>query len=179
MNAGDLLLLFVRWAHGIAAISWVGGGIFYFLVLRPIFHQPENQSTGLQKSIGKEFGHLINSCMIILLLSGVIMTLERLTSPYTDTRYVVVLSIKISIAFAMFWIVRSIHRSRSRVSASSNLPLSNEHLAQRSGSHRVLSWTRKTTKIAMSVNVVLVLGILVFLLADLLAVIYEINIIEK
>lgn len=178
MNLGDVLLLIVRWAHGLAALAWIGGGIFYLLVLRPVLRQSEHAST-IRRSIGKEFGQLIKSCMIILILSGVIMTLERLTSPYIDTRYVLVLLIKIFIAFTMFWLVRFNNRKRSYAVDQFDLTRSDSFPIEKSAPMGLLIWTKRATRVVSGVNTILVLGILVFLLADLLAVIYESNITRR
>ena len=35
MSLNDVLFLVMRWLHNIAAVAWVGGGIYYLLILRP------------------------------------------------------------------------------------------------------------------------------------------------
>ena len=35
VTLGEGVLLLIRWCHAIAAVTWVGGTLFYLLVLRP------------------------------------------------------------------------------------------------------------------------------------------------
>ena len=54
MNALDWILVAIRWAHALAAVAWVGGGIFYLMVLRPAFRR-SNGDPGASRAIGEEF----------------------------------------------------------------------------------------------------------------------------
>ena len=107
------------------------------------------------------------------------MTLERLTSPYIDTRYVLVLLFKIFIAFTMFWLVRFNNRKRSYAVDQFDPTRSDSFPIEKSAPMGLLIWTKRATRVISGVNTILVLGILVFLLADLLAVIYESNITRR
>jgi ABC-type sugar transport system permease subunit len=64
----DAFLLFIRWTHVIAAVAWVGGGIFYWVVLRPALAGDNVQST-VRRAIATEFGQLVSLCMWALVIT--------------------------------------------------------------------------------------------------------------
>ena len=54
MTFGDVFFLLIRWFHGLAAVAWVGGGIFYLMVLRPAVQQARGLPAETSRSIGVE-----------------------------------------------------------------------------------------------------------------------------
>ena len=77
MNLLDVILLLIRWIHAIAAVSWVGGGIFYLIVLKPATKNTPLDPT-IAHSIGEDFRHLVYSVMAILLVTGIILSTSKL-----------------------------------------------------------------------------------------------------
>ena len=105
MNVLDWILVAIRWAHALAAVAWVGGGIFYLLVLRPAWRR-SNGDTGVRRAIGEEFRGLVNTAIAVLLLTGVILSVSRLTHSAVTVPYVAALVIKVALALYMFYVVR-------------------------------------------------------------------------
>ena len=101
----DGLLLVLRWVHAVAAVAWVGGGIFYVLVLRPAAARSPLAAEA-RRSIGEEFRGLVHTVITVLLITGIILSASRLTGNGVSLFYVVVLGIKIALAFYMFYVVR-------------------------------------------------------------------------
>ncbi len=156
MSFTDVLLLAIRWLHAIAAVAWVGGGIFYFLVLRPSIRASASQGVPGYAEAGRRFRHLVGTAMAVLIITGAVLTISRLTSEYAGLPYVVVLAIKVGMALYMFYLAR-FHLRPGRIDEV-------DHGA---------GWVRKGYRIATGTTTVLVLGVIVFLLADILASLVE------
>ena len=161
MSVGDVFLLIVRWLHLLSAAAWVGGGLFYLLVLRPALRRTPESPTRLLAESATEFRALVNTCIVILLATGVILAFDRLTAGTTDAPYVITLGVKSALSVWMVLLVRAQQR-RNQVL---------EPYLQRTDSP-----TTTFQKIGRSVPgyyAVVVLGIVVFFLSDLLKVLFE------
>ena len=145
----DLFLLLMRWAHALAALLWIGGSLFYALVL-PAARQtsPHPEEATFFQALGREFRSWVNLCIGILVLTGAILTLARLAQGQATPPYLVVLGVKVSLALGAFLLVRSQGRRP----------------AQPGG------WARRALT---RTNLILVLGLLAFLLADVLQYLVE------
>ena len=139
-----------------AAVAWVGGGLFYLLVLRPNLSGSGEDGSGIARRVGEQFRSLVNTAIAVLLVTGTILTLSRLTSEYVGTPYIVVLAIKIVLALYMFYFVRFL-RPRTYPEEAS---VGTKRL------HRI-------TALFTGATAVLVLGVIVFLLADILRALIE------
>ena len=141
--------LIVRTAHLLAAAAWVGGSILYLAVVLPALRigglAPEVSS-----QIATLFRRMVNICIGVLLLSGAYLTFDRLTSTSLCWPYLVVLGTKIITALGMF--VLAIYLGQSNI----------RRLAKR---------TTRFSKAAP--QLMLALGILVFLLGALLNGMFE------
>ena len=164
MNVSGAFLLLVLWLHMLSATAWVGGSIFYLLVLRPTIRRVQPSSIFTAEA-AKEFRNLVGLCIVFLIITGIILTFDRLTSPYTDGRYVAILTIKITLALIMFHLARSRHaRARYRQMEPSK------------GEQRSLGAVFRRSYQAISVGTtILIIGGIVLLLADVLRIIYEVN----
>ncbi|MBI2165463.1 MAG: hypothetical protein HYU29_03545 [Chloroflexi bacterium] len=162
MTLSDGFLLVIRWLHALAAVAWVGGSLFYLMVLRPAIRRQAERAQELSQAVAAEFRTLVDLCILVLLLTGAILAFDRLSRRYTDVNYVVVLGIKVALAiwmFALAWALRRPERylvySRPSETSSKSSPL------------------RRVARLASGANLILILGILVFLLADLLKLLFE------
>ena len=161
MSAGDTFLLVVRWVHLLAAAAWIGGGLFYLLVLRPASRKAPESSRSVSVATATEFRGLVDTSILVLLATGVVLTVDRLTGGIADSPYVVTLGIKIALSMWMFLLARS--RRHPGVGAGA----ADQH-AQDPGT-RLQRFARLGTRY----NTLLILGIVVFLLSDLLKVLFE------
>jgi len=154
MNPLDWILVAMRWAHALAAVAWVGGGIFYIMVLRPILQRaPASRETN--RALGTEFRALINTAILVLLLTGVIISVARLTEDSISIAYVSVLVVKILLATYMFYVVRFLRRS----TYPEELPAGN-------------NWWDKARNGLTGTTAVLIIGLVVFGLADVLSALF-------
>ena len=141
--------LIVRTAHLLAAAAWVGGSILYLVVVLPAL-RIGGPAPEVSVQIATLYRRMVNICIGVLLLSGAYMMFDRLTSTSLGWPYLVVLGIKIIAALAMF--VLAIYLGQSNI----------RRLAKR---------TTRFSKAAP--QLMLALGILVFLLGALLNGIFE------
>ena len=106
MNVLDWILVAIRWGHALSAVAWVGGGIFYLMVLRPAIQRGNGLPAETGRAIGVEFRGLVSTAIAVLLLTGVILSVSRLTEDAVTSPYVAVLVVKIVLALYMFYVVR-------------------------------------------------------------------------
>ena len=156
MNFSDVLLLLIRWLHTLAAVAWVGGGVFYLLIVRPTLKPTADGPAEATRRLGEQFRQLVNTAIAVLVVSGTILAVNRLTSEYAGVPYVVVLAVKIGLALYMFYLVRFL-RPRT-------------YPADVSGR----AWgLQRFTRAFTGATAVLVLGVIVFLLSDILRALIE------
>ena len=155
MSVLDWILVVIRWGHAVAAVAWVGGGIFYLLVLRPAMRRASAASE-TNRTIGAEFRGLVNTAIATLLLTGVIISVARLTEDTITIAYVAVLAVKIILALYMFYIVRFLRQS--------TYP---EEPATENG------WREKARRSLTGTTAVLIIGLIVVGLADVLSALFE------
>ncbi len=155
MSVLDWILVAIRWSHALGAVAWVGGGIFYIMVWRPsVQRAPAPEQTG--RALGAEFRGLINTAIGVLLLTGVILSVARLTEDTITVAYVAVLAVKISLAFYLFYIVRFLRRR----SYPEDLPTGT-------------GWWQRLRAGLSSTTAVLIIGLVVFGMADVLSALFE------
>lgn len=126
MTFNEAFLLLIRWLHAIAAVAWVGGGLFFLLVLRPAMAASPEASGGLRRRVGEGFGSLVELCMIVLLVSGAILSLDRLTSTATGAWYGGFLGLKITLALYVFWLAWLRRRAARRRQGRAAVDLADE-----------------------------------------------------
>ena len=167
VSISDVFLLLVRWLHLVAAAAWVGGGLFYMLVLRPAIRRAGDSGDTLPAAVGREFRSLVGLCIAVLVLTGAILTFDRLTSPATDTAYVATLAVKVSLAVIMFVLAHRARRARREAPATSP--------ELDAGGMPVVRLARRVSRVLSDGYLILALGVTILLLADLLKAIYESN----
>jgi uncharacterized membrane protein len=141
--------LIVRAAHIIAAAAWVGGSILYMVAIIPALRSG-GPAPAVAAQIAVLFRRMVNICIGVLLLSGAYLMFDRLTQTMLGWPYLVVLGLKIAIAISMFVLAMYIGQSNVR------------RLAKRS---------TRLSKAAP--QLMLALGIIVFILGALLNGLFE------
>ena len=155
MNFLDWILVAIRWGHALAAVAWVGGGMFYILVLRPALRRnPVSGEAGL--TVGAEFRGLVATAIGALLITGTVLSVSRLTADTVTTPYVGVLVAKVALALYMFYVVRFLRQGRYP-----------EEAAPTSG------WWSRTKSRLTNTTAVLIVGVVVFGLSDVLDALFE------
>ena len=150
----DTFLLIIRWAHAIAAVAWVGGGIFFWVVLRPAMRAGE-VPPALRRFAGVEYGQLVAFAMWTLVITGGILVFTRLSEPTATVPYGAVLGVKVALSAWMFFLVMGRRRATRQPEPPRASPL------------------RVAANALGHVNMTVVLGIIVFLLSDVLRLLVE------
>ena len=141
--------LIMRAAHTLAAAAWVGGSILYLVAVLPALRS-KGPAPAVAGEIAALFRRMVNICMGVLLLSGAYLTFDRLTQTTLGWPYLVVLGLKIVLATGMFILAIYIGQSNIR------------RLAKRS------------TRLSRAApQLMLTLGIIVFILGALLNGLFE------
>jgi uncharacterized membrane protein len=148
----DIFLLIVRWLHVVAAVAWIGGGLFYWLVLRPAIRAGA-MPPQVSRFAAVEFGQIVGLAMWTLVVTGAILLFTRLSEPTATLPYGVVLGVKIALSAWMFFLTLN-RRGRPREATDQGR-------------------LRSAVNALGHVNMTVVLGIIVFLLSDILRLIVE------
>lgn len=139
----------ILWAHAMAAVAWVGGSLFYAVVLNPSLDEvgPTPDRVSLLAVVGREFREVVRLAILVFVVTGGVLIFTRLSAPRVTTAYVVVLVVKIAFSLGMFWLAGRIGRP--------------------AGNGRKPAWWRRPQYL------VLELGVVVYFLSLLLRVLFE------
>ena len=160
MTIGEGVLLLIRWMHAIAAVTWVGGTLFYVLALRPRPTDAEPRGPGLSAEALLRFRGVVDTAIAVLVITGAVMLFDRLSEPTTPPAYTIAAAAKVGLALVMFVIAR---RRWGRP-------------APRTGGEptaAAVGIRARARSLTSGVNLTIILGITVIFLSDLLAFIYQ------
>lgn len=100
MSATDLLLLAMRWLHATAAIVWIGAICFELFVALPALNG--GQADDILTRFDAGLRELVQTVLIVFLVSGAILTVERLSNTGAGAPYASVLFVKVVLSVVMF-----------------------------------------------------------------------------
>ncbi len=140
----------VRLAHILAATVWVGGSFMYLVIVIPALRSG-GPAPEIAAKVAELFKQMVNICVGVLLLTGMYLTFARLTTTTLGLSYVVILALKIAAALGLFILAM--------------------YLGQ-SGIRRIAKRTTRLSKVAP--QLMLALGLLVFVLGALLNTLFEV-----
>jgi putative copper export protein len=141
--------LLMRAAHILAAATWVGGSMMYLVVVVPALRLA-GPAPAVAAQVAALFKRMVNICVGVLLFTGAYLTFDRLTQTTLGLPYMIVLGVKITAALIMFVLAIYLAQSNIRRLAKRNTRLSKA-----------------------APQLMLALGILVFLLGALLNALFE------
>lgn len=109
MDATDLLLVAMRWLHSLAAVAWIGS-IIHQLLVDPsrAGSAPGDAAAGV---VAKE---IVETSLVVFLITGAILTFDRLSRGAAGTDYVVLLGLKVVLAVVMFQMAFRFRRATGR-----------------------------------------------------------------
>lgn len=161
MDIGYIFFTVVLWLHTLAAATWVGGSIFYLIVLSPTMKRVPDVPRALSSTLGIEFRTIVVTSIIVLVATGAILAFDRLTE--VEAPYAVTLGVKVVLSIWMFLMVRDRRRHLRTLSSFGDKPAA-----------PVTLW-EKTVAAVSGYNTLVILGIVIFLLSDLMKVLFEIE----
>lgn len=143
----------VRAVHILAGTAWVGGSLFYLVVVQPALRS-FGPAPVLAANIAELFKRMVNICVGVLLLTGGYLVFDRLTQTTLGLPYLIVLGIKIVAALGMF--VLAMYMAQGNI----------RRLAKRS-----------TRFSRVAPRLMLALGIVIFILGALLNSLFEMSLV--
>lgn len=108
------MLVALRVAHSLAAVVWLGGGVYFVLALRPALQEADSAGQALVAAAQRAYGEWAQVATIVLLGSGVVLTFERLSDGTGGLTYAGLLGAKIVAGLWAFVLVRARVRPRRR-----------------------------------------------------------------
>ena len=111
MDVLEIILLIIRWAHALAAVVWIGGSLFMLLAGRPALRNADPEGL-VGRALAVEFRPIVTTAIAVLIVSGVILTVDRLTSDAAGMAYTIVLVAKIVLAVYAFGVAWLLPRRR-------------------------------------------------------------------
>ena len=154
LSSTDWIILIARWAHIVGALAWVGGSMFFALVLRPAATlQPEAMRT-VMGTIGSIYREVVDISVVFVLASGIILMFDRLTGNDATVAWAIVFAVKLAIALWMLYLVWRLRQSKY------------EPRVEMFGIMSKISWL-------LGYNALVFFGVLVFFLATLLRELFE------
>lgn len=152
MAALDVFRVAIRWLHLLAGVTWVGGSIFYFLVLGPAVRDTRSEGLpGALAAVDRRFRELVQLAIAVLIVTGALLSFDRLQLQ-PGPAYAITLGIKVALAAWMFVLAQDLaNRGRRRL------------LERRRG--------QPSASRGPSTNMILGLGLAILLLSDILKVI--------
>jgi len=165
----DAVRAMVRWVHAIAAVAWVGGSIFYLVVLRPALVNNAVSNKALETAVNKGFRDVVDLSIIGVITSGAFITFDRLASSPLPTSYFILLALKVTTVLAMLFMARSLGTRLGRFLGTTRPAL------QASGEPSIQDSIADGTlrKWLSPARLVLLLGLVAFFLSMLLGIIFE------
>jgi putative copper export protein len=136
----ELLIGGLRVAHALAAAIWLGGTLVYMLVEAPV-------RAAVGPGVWRGFREALKAGIGIFVVTGALLTMERLSSAALPPTYFAVLAVKVALGISMFLVAR-----RIGAPTADGLPPG--------------FWSRAEVR-------VLALGVVVYALAAALKAIYE------
>ena len=100
VELADVLLVAMRWLHSAAAIVWIGAASFELFVLLPAFDG--SPPAPLRDAVDGAMREIVQTSLVVFLVSGAILTFERLSRGAAGSTYVGLLGLKIFLTIAMY-----------------------------------------------------------------------------
>ena len=144
---------------------WIGGSVFYLLVLRPAARQHPEAGGPIAKSVASRFRSLVDLSIVVLIATGAIITFNRLTGGTVGVPYVTVLAVKVALSAWMFATVQMERRTAEVMAA---------YRAGDSGTGDEKGIFHLARAALSGYGGITVIGIVIFLLSDALKVLFEI-----
>jgi len=155
-----MLLVLIQSVHGIVAVIWIGGALFYLLVLLPTFRSHPTDLRSFSLPLNKRFQEVTGMCIVLLTITGIVLMFDKLTSVHVTNSYLVTLGLKIGVSLIMFALVWTQRQTRRKKEPT--LPQRTPQIP-----------SRLISVFPSRPIMILCLGIGIFLLSDILGAIFQ------
>jgi uncharacterized membrane protein len=103
VTASEFYLIALRLAHAVAALIWLGGGVYYLIALRPAIRASDEPPGAFVAAVHENFREWAQIATWAMLGTGAVLMFERLANQNDGLIYVAVLAAKIFAAVVAFW----------------------------------------------------------------------------
>jgi putative copper export protein len=100
VDATELLLIAMRWLHASAAFVWIGAIWFELFVVLPAWDS--EPPAPILARFDTAMREIVQTALVVFLVSGAILTFERLSRGAAGTPYVATLAVKVVLSVVMF-----------------------------------------------------------------------------
>ena len=104
MPAGDWFLLALRLAHALAAMVWLGGGVYYLLAVRPASREAEEPPRAFIAAAQGNYAEWAQVSVMVMVVTGGVLVFDRLSNGSAELTYVALMALKIVAALVAFWL---------------------------------------------------------------------------
>ena len=111
MDLRELFLIAVRSAHALAAVALVGGSAFHLFILAPALRLAGPAAESVRARAEAGFKEIVDLTLPVFLVSGGLLTFERLASGAAGTAYVAVLGLKLLLSLLLYRWAFQVRRS--------------------------------------------------------------------
>ncbi len=160
MPISDIFFVLIRWTHAVSATIWIGGSLFYLFVVRPAQSKSLQNDSVFNLNLAIEFRTIVNVSIVVLLATGVILAFDRL-STQVQTNYIMTLGFKSALSAWMFLNVWDLRKSSQLTKTHDPKSRNKTNLVARIG------------KIILGYESIVVIGTLIYLLSDILKLMFE------
>ncbi len=109
MEVADVLIVAMRWLHSAAAIVWIGAATFELFVLLPAYGG--SLPPPVRDAVDGAMREVVQTSLVVFLVSGAILTFERLSRGAAGSAYVGLLGLKLLLAIAMYQVAFRFRRA--------------------------------------------------------------------
>lgn len=104
MSVADAFLLFLRVAHAIAAALWLGGGVYYLVIVRPAIRASSLPAGDALLAARQSFAEMARTSTVVMVATGAVLMFDRLATDGEGVVYAAMLAAKIAAAIGAFWL---------------------------------------------------------------------------
>jgi uncharacterized membrane protein len=98
----EAILVAIRWAHAAAAVALVGGSAFYLTIVAPALRQGGTAVDYVRKGADAGFKELVDLSLVVFVVSGGLLTFERLSAGAASPTYVAILGLKVVLCVLLY-----------------------------------------------------------------------------
>lgn len=103
MPAGDWFLVALRVTHALAAMVWLGGGVYFMLAVRPASRDIAEPPRAFISATQGYFGEWARMATMVMVVTGGVLVFDRLSDGSANLTYVALMGAKILAALVAFW----------------------------------------------------------------------------
>ena len=108
-ETSEYVMVIARWGHILGASTWLGISLTYAVVIAPLRLSLQSHEE-LFKTINIRYKEIVDLSVIVIIISGLIMTFDRLTGLPPPTTWTIILGLKVILAILMVYLIWNARR---------------------------------------------------------------------